>query len=212
MVEATQPPDSGPSEQDLAIYWDPQFAQLLETWGIGNAWTEIQVLMTGRQGKMLDLACGTGRIWDFLKHNPGLDYFGIDIAPPLIEKAKARGIDPARLKVGDAMKLPYGADSFDYVVTIGSLEHFTEDGIIQLLSETRRVCRGLCFHQFPISKSGRDEGWISPYQSYWNNSIRWWTDKIERVFGSNYVLMQSRWADRLSSGIWFITYRDGFVV
>lgn len=47
--------------QDLDVYWERQMAKMLESWGEGNAWTDIQLLMAHRRGKVLDIACGTGR-------------------------------------------------------------------------------------------------------------------------------------------------------
>ncbi len=149
--------------QDTDIYFDPTFAGLLETWGVDNTWQEIQFLLGHRQGKVLDLACGTGRTHDFIRQFEQLEYYGCDISQPLIEKAIARGIPKERLRVADVN-----------------------------------------FHQVPVSRSGLDEGWITPYQSYWNNSEAWWLDQFKRVFGQNVWVMSSKWSDRISRGAWFI--------
>src|ERR1700737_5049182 len=125
--------------QDTDIYFDPAFAEILETWAIKNAWHEIQFLLGDRTGKVLDLACGTGRTHDFIKRFTGLEYYGCDISSMLIEKAAARGISNERLRVRDATKLDYVEGEFDYVFSIGSLEHFTVDGLRSTLAECRRV-------------------------------------------------------------------------
>src|SRR6185503_10990466 len=44
----------GPGAQDLEVYWDPRMAEILEQWGEGNAWSEIQLLLTDRRGTVLD--------------------------------------------------------------------------------------------------------------------------------------------------------------
>lgn len=199
-------------KQDLAIYFDSSFADVLETWGVGNVWTEIQILMGARKGRVLDIACGTGRTYDFLKRFEDLEYHGCDISNLLIERAYARGILESRARVADATCLPYENNSFDFVFSIGSIEHFTESGIEAMLTECRRVCRGLGFHQFPVSIREKDEGWISPYQSYWNNSETWWMEKFEKIYGSNIIVMPSRWSDALSRGVWFITYEPGWIL
>mgnify|MGYP001476126409 FL=1 len=60
-------------EQSLDIYWDEEFANALETWGEGNAWNEIQLLLAGRKGKVLDIACGTGKTLELLAKYQALD-------------------------------------------------------------------------------------------------------------------------------------------
>jgi ubiquinone/menaquinone biosynthesis C-methylase UbiE len=192
------------ARQDTQIYFEAAFAEVLETWAIKNAWREIQILLGDRTGKVLDVACGTGRTADFLKGFEGLEYHGCDISSMLIERAVQRGIRPERLRVLDATKLDYAEGEFDFVFSIGSLEHFTVAGLRSTLVQCKRVCRGLNFHMVPVSSSGLDEGWITPYQSYWNNSQRWWTHFFEEVFGYNVWTMSSKWADDQSRGVWFV--------
>ena len=198
--------------QDTEIYFDPAFAQVLETWAVKNAWREIQVFLGGRSGKVLDLACGTGRTYDFLKRFNGIEYHGCDISPLLIERAIQRGISPDRVQVLDATKLDCSDSEYDFVFSIGSLEHFTVSGLHSALNECRRVCRGLNFHMVPVSSSGLDEGWITPYQSYWNNSQRWWTDIFCKTFGYNVWTMSSKWEDDQSRGVWFVCGEEDYFV
>lgn len=51
---------------------------------------------------------------------------GVDIAPRLVKRArenmKKKGI-PLKAKVGDIRKLPYKNSSFDYIFTMGTIEH-----------------------------------------------------------------------------------------
>src|SRR5665213_814410 len=124
------PPKEG---QDLEIYWSPVMAELLERWGDGNAWLEVQFLMENRRGKVLDIACGTGKVMTILDRKD-LKIFGCDISDLLIRKAEERGIFADRLRVCDATAMPYGDGEFDYSYSIGSLEHFTEDGIDKFIS------------------------------------------------------------------------------
>lgn len=194
---------SDPSKQNLAVYWDANMAQLLETWGDGNVWNEIQLIMTGRSGRVLDIACGTGKTMQLLRENRALDMWGCDISDLLIQKAVERGIAKSRLYVGDATKLPYPDGHFDFSYSIGSIEHFTEDGIAAMLTECRRVTRGMAFHTHPVSRTKKDEGWVTTFQSYFNNSVEWWLPKYQRAFKSVRVL-DLTWNDLLSVGKWFI--------
>ena len=190
--------------QDTDLYFDPNFAETLETWAIDNAWREIRFLLGSRKGKVLDLACGTGRAYDFLHDIDGLEYYGCDLSQPLIDRAVARGIVSNHLLAGDATKLNYDDGMFDFVFSIGSLEHFSQEGLQQAISECRRISRGINFHQVPVSRSNFDEGWITPYQSYWNNSESWWMSQFEKIFGKNVWVMSSKWSDNKSLGAWFI--------
>src|SRR6267142_156814 len=67
-----------PPEQDLTPYWDEEFAQLLETWGEGTAWNEIQFLLANAKGRTLDIACGTGKVSQLLQRFPALELHGCD--------------------------------------------------------------------------------------------------------------------------------------
>jgi ubiquinone/menaquinone biosynthesis C-methylase UbiE len=202
-MRPTRPMTKTPGGQDLDVYWDPAMAAILETWGEGTVWNEIQLIMAGRTGTCLDIACGTGKTMDILNTEKGLDIWGCDISDRLIDDARKRGLRADRLHVGDATQLPYAQGQFDYSYSIGSIEHFTEDGIVAMLRECRRVTRTMAFHNHPISRSGQDEGWIKTIQSYFNNSTGWWEDKYKQAFDT-VVILDSKWEDERSVGKWFV--------
>ena len=106
------------------------------------------------------------------------------------------------MSVCDATATEYEDDFFDYSYSIGSLEHFTEEGISALLEEAKRVTRYASFHMIPVSRGG-DEGWVSPYQSGFNNTVDWWLPKFSAVFPGGTVLSSS-WSDDWSVGKWFV--------
>lgn len=202
MKRNAAPVDNDPDKQNLSLYWDPQMAEVLETWGEGNAWSEIQLLLINCRGRILDIACGTGKVMEILSKYPGLELFGCDISDFLIKKAITRGIDSQTLKVCDATDTQYEDDFFDYSYSIGSLEHFTEEGVSAFLMEAKRITKYASCHQIPVSR-GKDEGWISPHQSYFNNSTEWWLPKFRSVFPEVFILPSS-WSDNRSTGRWFI--------
>jgi ubiquinone/menaquinone biosynthesis C-methylase UbiE len=191
------------SEQDLDVYWDPEMATLLEQWGQGNAWNEIQLLMENSSGKVLDMACGTGKVMEVLKGLPRLEIHGCDISDMLITKATERGLLESRLKICDATQLPYADETFDYSYSIGSLEHFTEDGIEKAIAELARVTKRGSYHMMPTSRSNKDEGWLKTYQSFHNCSTDWWVARFQKSF-SEVIVLESRWEDKISVGSWFI--------
>ncbi|KAA0253221.1 class I SAM-dependent methyltransferase [Acidobacteria bacterium ACD] len=192
-----------PGTQDLEVYWDPKMAEILETWGEKTVWREIQLLMSDRKGRILDIACGTGKTMSLLERFPEIEVHGCDISDLLIGKAKERGIAGDRLMVADAASLPYPDGSFDYAYTIGSLEHFTEEGIERVLCECQRVVKGTSFHMVPVSRSGRDEGWVKTLQSFYNNSPAWWERRCRASYPVVRVL-ESVWTGDASEGIWLI--------
>jgi SAM-dependent methyltransferase len=193
------------THQELDIYWDPKMAELLETWGEGNAWNEIRMLLLAREGKVLDIACGTGKVMTIVQSNPGLEVHGCDISDFLISKAIQRGLPAANLRVCDATNMPYDKGFFDFGYSIGSLEHFTEDGIDRVFHGCNRVVSGMSFHMIPVSRSDKNEGWITPQQAYFNNSVTWWTDKARRAFREVEVL-DSVWCDERSVGKWLVCF------
>ena len=192
-----------PGEQSLDIYWTPEMAAVLETWGEGNAWHELRFLMAGLHGKVLDIACGTGKNIEDLQQFSMLNVCGCDISDYLIEKTIERGIQKENLKVYDATNMGYSDNFFDHAYSIGSLEHFTETGILEAISEVYRITKQCSFHQVPTSRSGIDEGWITPYQSYYNNSTDWWLKKFKASY-SNVLVLNSLWEDQRSLGKWFV--------
>lgn len=199
---------SGPTipknkEPDTAIYWDPKMAAILETWGEGNTWDEIQELLAQKSGRVLDIACGTGKTMDILKRFDALEIHGCDISDFLLKKATERGLAADRLTACDATKLPYPDASFECSYSIGSLEHFTEQGIRDCAAEAARVTRDFSAHMVPVSRSDRDEGWMKTIQSFHNNSVEWWLEKFRASFPVVEVI-DSRWNDTISFGKWFV--------
>ena len=199
---------SNTDNQDLNLYWDPKMAELLETWGEDHAWNEIQMLLVEAKGKVLDIACGTGITINIVEKNKNLEVYGCDISDFLIEKAVNKGINKDRLKVCDATNMEcYGNNSFDYSYSIGSLEHFTDTGILKFVEEVYRITQNLSYHMVPISSNGIDNGWITPYQSYYNNSEEWWMEKFKSKY-KNVQSFKSGWKDEISIGMWFICLKN----
>ena len=65
---------------------------------------------------VLDLGCGTGYFQPELRSRyPGASCIGLDLAPGMVEYARAHAAGGAHWLVGDAESLPLAADSVDLV-------------------------------------------------------------------------------------------------
>ena len=180
-------------------------AKILDTWGERNAWIEIQhIFHEKNNNKILDIACGTGKVIEILNENiKAKNVYGCDISDFLISKAVERGIPEQKLKICDATNLPYNENEFDYNYSIGSLEHFTHDGIIKFLRSSMKVTKFYGYHMIPVSRNNKDNGWIENYQSYFNNSENWWSNLCNQIT-SDFYFIDSSWEDDLSVGKWLI--------
>jgi ubiquinone/menaquinone biosynthesis C-methylase UbiE len=105
--------------------------------------------------------------------------------------------------VCDATDMPYKDNEFDFSYSIGSLEHFTEEGIEKFVSECHRITKHHTLHMMPFSRSNTDEGWTKTTQSFFNNSTDWWLTKFKKSY-SKVNLVDSLWNDKISVGRWII--------
>lgn len=86
--------------------------------------------------KLLDIACGQGTLLQAAE--PFVETYGIDISKEAIKKAKSRAKKTV-FKVSSAEKLPFRDGFFNYIVCMGSLEHFYD--IDKSLVEMKRVAK-----------------------------------------------------------------------
>jgi len=193
----------GEGAQDLGVYWSAEMSALLETWGANDVWNEVQLLLANCEGRVLDVGCGTGKVMSILKTFEKMEVHGCDISDFLIGKARERGISPERLTVCDATEMPYENGHFSYSYSIGSLEHFTEEGIAKFLKETQRVSTHGSYHMIPVSRDGSNHGWINRQQSYFNNGDPWWLERFRNTYKS-VIVVNSGWSDDESLGRWFL--------
>lgn len=193
--------------QELDIYWTEDMANQLENWGKDHTWNEIECLLVNCKGKILDIACGTGVNILSLSRFKNLELYGFDISDYLINKAIDKGIDPEKLRIADATATKYLDGEFDYSYSIGSLEHFTEDGIDLFLSECSRYTKIASLHMIPVSETNVNEGWLRTNQSFHNNSIEWWLTHYSKHFKKLEVINSGYKDPGLSLGKWFICYK-----
>ncbi len=101
-----------------------------------------ETLYAIRRGqRALDVGCGTGATVARMIAR-GVDAYGIDFSPAMIEAAVVEhGLD-ARVTCADADNIPYENASFDVVIADGVLHHLAVQGRLRdALREMRRVLR-----------------------------------------------------------------------
>ncbi len=88
--------------------------------------------------KVLDIGCGKGfQLFELTKLLPGLEVWGIDISEYAIKNCKEEIKE--RLQVGNANKLPFSDNYFDFVFSINTLHNLYNYELDASLREMERV-------------------------------------------------------------------------
>ena len=94
----------------------------------------VKDLLKGVNGKVLEVACGTGRITDFLL-TEGFNVIGMDFSVEMLKISKKKV--NAQFFRSDALNLPLRENYFDAVVAIRFFHHYND--IKPFLKEIKRV-------------------------------------------------------------------------
>lgn len=100
------------------------------------------ILSFCKEGSLLDI--GTGPAWLLLKlhqQNPKMRLVGIDSSAAMVTKAQENtaGTESVEIKQGNADNIPFPEQSFDIVVSTGSIHHWKQPTVG--LNETYRVLK-----------------------------------------------------------------------
>lgn len=114
----------------------PEYEEMLRWVGIQPGW------------HVLDAACGGGSFLPLMTQlvGPTGQISAIDLAPEnvevVVQRARQSGWPaPVDARVGDILALPYADHSFDAVWCANTTQYLTDDELIQMLDEFRRVVR-----------------------------------------------------------------------
>lgn len=105
-------------------------------------WPEFQYFIEFIENniKVLDLGCGSGRLYEFLKKKK-VRYLGLDNSSSLLDKARQH-FPEARFEMGDMVHLDLPDGSFDAVFSIASFHHIPGRALRrQAVSEIYRVLK-----------------------------------------------------------------------
>jgi ubiquinone/menaquinone biosynthesis C-methylase UbiE len=109
-------------------YWTPVIPDLIERYGLGP------------NSRVLDVGCAKGFfLHDLVEQVPGISVSGLDIS----EYAITNSISSVSkfLKVGNAIKLPYPDNSFDFVISINTVHNLNREDCAKALQEIERVSK-----------------------------------------------------------------------
>lgn len=124
----------------------------------GKAELPTQSFLASGSGRVLDLGAGTGRSSIMvLESRPqatvvALDLFGESFdhhfgpgetpQSRLVRNLQAAGVESrAAIQAADMRQLPFGAASFDAIVSAYAIDHLNRDGIAKTLAEAARVLK-----------------------------------------------------------------------
>ena len=113
-------------------FWTPVVPNLVSHFGLTST------------SSVLDVGCAKGfMIFDLLQAIPELTVAGIDVSEYAIENAKPEVAH--LLRVADAMRLPFGDDEFDVIISINTVHNLALGECKEALREIQRVARRHAF-------------------------------------------------------------------
>lgn len=126
-------------------YWDGERQYGYGGYRFDGRWRPIAERMAQHYGlhagmRVLDVGCGKGYLlYELAQAVPGLEVAGIDVSAYGIENAKEEV--RSSLVVGDAATLPFADNSFDLVISLGTLHNLDVKSLWSAVSEIERVGR-----------------------------------------------------------------------
>ncbi len=90
---------------------------------------------------ILDIGCGTGRLYHFFKDFQAIDYVGLDQSQGQIEMAK-KDFPKNNYVVSEMTELPFVNEKFDFIFCIATLHHLPDKKTrMKALTEMKRVLK-----------------------------------------------------------------------
>jgi demethylmenaquinone methyltransferase/2-methoxy-6-polyprenyl-1,4-benzoquinol methylase len=167
------------------------------------AWHELLHELAAAIGTLppadtLDVGCGTGYATRWL---PG-GITGLDQSERMLEVARRR-LPEARFVHGDALALPFQADSFDRVATMSFYGHLEGDDRDRFLAEARRVAPELLVVDAALRDDVEPEEW---QERILNNGSSWTVYK--RYFTAEGLAAELGGGEIVYAGDWFVAVRS----
>lgn len=95
-------------------------------------------LQASREGKYLDIGCGSGNYTMALLHR-GINIEGVDLSPSMLAQARAKA-PSQQWSQGNMHSLPFDSCMFDGAITMNTL-HYVRNSLTSVFQEMRRVLK-----------------------------------------------------------------------
>ena len=107
--------------------------------------TVVDLAEIGDRKKILEVACGTGIVFErIVNQNPNGENTGIDLSPVMLSKARKRlkaGKGNFELKEGDALNLDFSDNTFDIVINNFMVDLMPQVYFDKIAREFKRVLK-----------------------------------------------------------------------
>lgn len=139
------------------------YDRLFESMNKGLRLAGIRLFPPAKGLNILDVGCGTGTHLDLYRRYD-CNLYGLDLSPSMLEVARKRLGNAAKLELGNATDMPYEDNQFDLVIAMLSLHEMAPDTRSRVIMETKRVLKEdgrvllIDFHPGPNQPL---RGWIS---------------------------------------------------
>ncbi len=147
---------------------------------------EIEILnsffINRKDERVLDLACGTGRLTHYATD-------GLDVSPNMIAEAKQKHPNKV-FSIASADQQPFNTKSFDVVYSFHAFMHFDQVFTERVFQEVYRVLKpgGVFIFDIP-SRARRD---LINYKSKnWHGSQGFTAHDIKQLFGDQFIIKRS---------------------
>jgi SAM-dependent methyltransferase len=171
----------------------------------------LKILKVESGKKILDVACGLGRVIDVALQND-LQAYGIDLSDVAVAKTKAK-YPSSHVQSANAEELPFVAKEFDYITCLGSLERMLDRP--RVLAEMKRVLTDdgqLCllvrnseswfwkFIQKPLGFVNKQGHQDAMNLEEWTTLFEKCGFKVSEVYKDQWPMM--KWKRYISLGLW----------
>lgn len=139
------------------------YDRLFDSMNKGLRLVGIRMFRPAKGMNILDVGCGTGVHLELYQRYK-CHLYGLDMSPSMLEIARKRLGDTARLDLGNAINMPYEENIFDLVISMLSLHEMPAETRSSTLREIIRVLKEnghillIDFNPGPVQSL---QGWVS---------------------------------------------------
>ena len=151
--------------------------------------------------KFLEVGCGSGYFYNFLRKLAEVDYTGIDTSDEMLTIARMT-YPGVKFQKGDGYHLDFPDNSFDAVAAIDVLQHVPD--LVTMIRELKRVARRIYFFTLVIADK-TNRGWETILGTQFIYNVftqRDANEQVKEATGGTPFFFYSSWVNR--SVIWVV--------